>query len=81
MSFEHPGDVFDRSQPTPDRPAVPAIKEAFGLCGVKTAPEFSEKFLELPGSSDLASTGAPVRAMRPDSILRHSCPRSVLKKN
>ena len=45
MSFEHPGDDFDRSQPTPDRPAVPAIKEVFGLCGVKTAPEFSEKFL------------------------------------
>src|SRR5215468_7694232 len=57
MSFEHPGNVFDRSQPTPDRPAVPAIKEALGLSGVKTAPEFSEKFLQLPGSGDLASPG------------------------
>ena len=28
VSFEHPGNVFDRSQPTADRPAVPAIKEA-----------------------------------------------------
>jgi hypothetical protein len=28
MSSEHPGDVFDRSQPTADCPAVPAIKEA-----------------------------------------------------
>jgi len=45
MDFEHSGDVFNRSQPTADRPAVPAIKEAFGLCGVKTAPKFSEKFL------------------------------------
>jgi hypothetical protein len=45
MSFERPGDVFDRSQPTSDRPAVPAIKEALGFCGVKRAPEFSEKFL------------------------------------
>ena len=57
MSSEHPGDVFDRSQPTADRPAVPAVKEALGLCGVKTAPEFSEKFFQLPGSGDLASTG------------------------
>jgi hypothetical protein len=31
MSFEHPGNVFDRIQPTADRPAVPAIEEAFGL--------------------------------------------------
>src|SRR4029077_3390601 len=53
MSSEHPGDVFDRSQPTADRPAVPAVKEALGLCGVKTAPEFSEKFFQLPGSGDL----------------------------
>ena len=58
MSFKHPGDLFDRSQPRADRPAVPAIKEAFGLCGVKTAPEFSEEFLELPGSGHLAATGA-----------------------
>ena len=57
MSFEHPGDVFNRSQPTTDRPAVPAIKEALGLCGVKAAPEFSEKFLELSGSGDFESTG------------------------
>ena len=26
MDFEHSGDVFNRSQPTADRPAVPAIK-------------------------------------------------------
>ena len=45
MSFKHPGDAFDRSQATPDRPAVPAVKEALGLCGAKTAPEFSEEFL------------------------------------
>jgi hypothetical protein len=57
MSFEHPGDLFDRSQATPGRPAVPAVKEPLGLCGGKTAPEFSEKFFELPGSGDLASTG------------------------
>ena len=56
MSFEHPGDFFDWSQATPDGPAVPALKETFGLCGVKTAPEFSEEFLELPGFGDLAST-------------------------
>src|SRR5215831_6137239 len=43
MGFEHPRDVFNRRQPTPDRPAVPAIKEALGLRGVKTAQEFSEK--------------------------------------
>jgi hypothetical protein len=57
MSFEHSGDVFDRNEPTPDRPAVQAIKGALGLSGLETAPEFSEKFLQLPGPGDLASPG------------------------
>ena len=57
MSFEHSGDVFDRNEPTPDRPAIQAIKGALGLSGVKTAPEFSEKFLQLPCPGDLASPG------------------------
>jgi hypothetical protein len=57
MDFEHSGNVFNWSQPTTDRPAVPAIKKAFGLRGIKTAPELPKKFLDLPGSGDLASTG------------------------
>ena len=69
MGFEHPGDVFNWSQPTPDCPAVPAIKEALGFCGVKTAPEFSEKLFELPGSGDLASTGTQGVKLRPVGLV------------
>ena len=69
MNFEHSRDVFNWSEPTADRPAVPAIKEAFGLRGVKTAPEFSEEFLELPGSGDLAATGAQSLKLQPVGLV------------
>ena len=49
MDFGHSCNVFDWSQPATDRPAVRAIKKAFGLCGIKRAPNLFKKFLDLPG--------------------------------
>ena len=69
LDFERSGDVFNWSQPTTDRPAVPAIKKAIGLCGIKTAPELSKKFLDLPGSGDLGSTGAQSLKLQPVSLV------------
>jgi len=69
MSFEHPGHGLDRSQATSDGPAIRASKDVFGLCGVKTAPEFAEQFLDLPGSGDLASTGAQRLKLQPVELV------------